>query len=259
METYLPSPLNFFGWDKVKQGFSKGKVLNPPLCIELNITGKRGKGNFYVGDIDIFTLQRILEEIKTLNTQWLVMGYKNDIFLYKSINSFFKILKNLNLKIFSLQTDCLYLNRVDLDFLFSTTKGNIFVKKKGDMKNYEREIFRENLLKLMDEKRKKKYENPEIFLLKDEYEVEEKYEFEKRGAKFLNEILFCREEILPFLPFFFLSIDSNGFCFSGENDLEPLSSIFFNSIKKIWFSKKIRVLRKNILGGFKEEVLIKIY
>lgn len=259
METYLPAACDFLCWNKVEKGVLKGRVLNPPLCIELNITGKKEYNGFYEKDLDIFTIERILKEIKNLKVPWLVMGYKRDIFSHKSINSFFRILRELNLNIYSLQTDCLYLGRIDLENLLLSIKNKIFVKKKNNMKNYEKEIFRENLLKILEKKLNYNLEKPFVFLLEDDFEEKEKEELEKKGAKFLEEFLFCLPELIPFLPFFFLSIESNGFCFSGENNLKNVSSIFFNSIKKIWFSKKIRVMRKNILGGFKEEILIKTY
>lgn len=243
METYLPSPLNFLYWDKIKQSFKKRKVSNPPYCIELNITGKKGYNSYFEEDLDIFTLERILREIKNLEIEWLVMGYKNDVFLHKSINSFFKILKNLNLKIFSLQTNGLYLNRVDLECILTLIKGRIFIKRKDNMKSYENIIFKENLLKIFKTKREKNYLKPEVFLLEEDYDLNEKREFEEKGALFLKNFLFCSPELYPYLPFFFLSIENNGFCYVSEIFQEPVGTIFFNSLSKIWNSRKLKNLR----------------
>ena len=242
METYLPSPFDFLYWQEIEKSFLLKKALTFPKCVELNITGREEFKCNYNNEIDIFTLERVLEELSKINLEWLVLGNKNEIFLHKSIYSFFKLLKKFKLKIYSLKSNALYLNRIEITDLFDTVKKNLFIKKKNQIKSYEEEIFEENIQKLITYKKSKNLIKPDIYILKDD--LQEEIEIYQGEIKLIKHFNYCLPELKNYLPFFFLSIDKNGFCYTSENYVKPISSIFFNSIKKIWVSKEIKKIRK---------------
>lgn len=242
METYLPSPFDFLYWQEIEKSFLLKKALTFPKCVELNITGREELKNNCGNEIDIFTLERVLEELNNINLEWLVLGNKSEIFLHKNIYSFFKIIKKFKLKIYSLKTNALYLNRVEISDFFEIVKKNLFIKKKNEIKNYEEEIFKENIQKLISYKKNKNLIKPDIYILQEDFQEEIGiYKGEIKLIKYFN---YCLPELKNYLPFFFLSIDKNGFCYASENYVKPISSIFFNSIKKIWVSKEVKKIRK---------------
>jgi hypothetical protein len=244
METYLPTPFDFLNWKEIEKSFLKKKPLKYPKCVEINITKRNNYENQWEDELDIFTIERVLKELKKAETEWLVLGNKYDIFLHKRINKFFKILSDLNLNVYSLKTDCLYIDRVNLNYIFNIVKENFFIKKKKGMKEFENEIFKENLEKIISFKTKNDFLKPKILLFEEDFNQKEISEIEKKGFYFLKNFSYCLKEIKPFLPFFFLSIENNGFCYS-EGEKNPVSTIFFNSIKKIWNSKGLKKIRKN--------------
>lgn len=242
METYLPSPFDFLYWQEIEKSFLLKKALTFPKCVELNITGREEFKNNYVNEIDIFTLERVLEELSKINLEWLVLGNKNEIFLHKSIYSFFKLIKKFKIKVYSLKTNALYLNRVEISDFFDIVKKNLFIKKKKEIKKYEEEIFEENIQKLITYKKNKNLLKPDIYIIKED--VKEGNEIYKKEVKVIKYFNYCLPELKNYLPFFFLSIDKNGFCYASDSYVKPISSIFFNSIKKIWVSKDIKKIRK---------------
>lgn len=245
METYLPAPFNFLCWEEIKKSFQKKKSFFPK-CVELNITGRDYSRNYFENEIDIFTIERVLKELNEIGIDWLVLGRKNEIFLHKSIKSFFKLLKYFNLKIFSLKTNGVYLNRVDIGLIFDLVRENLFIKKDKNLKIYQDELLKENLKNIISYRNKNNLFKPNLYLFEEDFEKEEIKLLSKMGFIFLEYFQFCQPELSNYLPFFFLSIDKNGFCYSGETFSKPFSTIFFNSIKKIWSSKNMREIRKNI-------------
>ncbi len=242
--TYLPSVVDFSNWKEIEEGYLKRKSLKYPKCIEINITKSNNYRDQYKNEIDIFTIERFLKDIKKAEVEWLVLGNNSEIFLHKSIKKFFEILKDFDLNVCSLKTNGIYLNRVDFENIFSVVKKNIFLKKKESMKAFEKEIFKENLTKLVSYKIQNKMSKPEVFLFEEDFDNNEIKELKKMGFSFLKNLFFCFKEIVPFLPFFFLSIESNGFCYL-KNEKNPVSTIFFNPLRKIWNSKEVKRIIKN--------------
>lgn len=243
METYLPSPFDFLCWQEIERSIFLKKALAFPKCVELNITGREEFKNNYVNEIDIFTLERVLEELSKINLEWLVLGNNSEIFLHKSIYSFLKLIKKFKIKVYSLKTNALYLNRIEISDFFEIVKKNLFIKKKKEIKSYEEKIFEENIQKLITYKKNKNLLKPDIYILQENLQEEiEIYKGEIKPIKYFN---YCQPELKSYLPFFFLSIDKNGFCYASDCYVKPISSIFFNSIKKIWVSKEIKKIRQS--------------
>ncbi len=260
MVTYLPSPFNFLNWSEVENNFKKGKESPFPKCIELNICSKENFNLDLNKELDIYTIENLLREFKKRKLEWLVLGWKGEIFLHKSIKTFIKLLNSYELNVFTLKTNGLYINRIPHEDLFKVFKNNIFIEKDKSHRELHKEIFLKNLFSLLEFLKKNENFKTKIYLKEDDYDFNLRKEIMEKGGIFLKEFKFFDENLFPYLPYFYLFIDSNGFCYSfSGNKEEKVKSIFFNPILKIWHSKKLKNIRKNISANinlyfFKQDI-----
>ncbi len=250
MVTYLPSPFNFLNWSEVLKNFKKGKEPPFPKCIELNVCSKRNFNLDLNKELDIYTIENLLREFKKRKLEWLVLGWKGEIFLHKSIKTFIKLLNSYELNVFTLKTNGLYINRISYEDLFRVFKNNNFIKKEKSQRELNKEIFLKNLFSLLEFLKKNENFKTKIYLKEEEYDLNLRKEIGEKGGNFLKKFKFFDENLFSYLPYIYLFIDSNGFCYSFlGNKEEKIKSIFFNSILKIWHSKALKNIRKNNKGN----------